>query len=62
MKKMKKMDVLELANELDIMFGNPLGPKRYDLVKEAVNILRLQDEEIKALRNDVMELTKAQKK
>jgi len=56
------MNVLELANKLDTMFGNPLGPKSYDLIKEAVNILRLQDEEIKALRNDVMELTKAQKK
>jgi hypothetical protein len=56
------MNVLELANELETRFCNPLGPKRYDLVKEAVNILRLQDEEIKALRNDVIELTKAQEK
>ena len=56
------MNVLELANELDTMFGNPYGPKRYDLVKEAVNILRLQDEEIKALRSDVVKRTKAKEK
>lgn len=56
------MNVLELANELDTMFGNPLGPKRYALIKEAVAVIRFLEEENKALRGDVTELTKAQEK
>ena len=49
------MSVLELADELETMFGNPLGPKRYVLIKDAVAMLRLQDEEIKALQKQVQE-------
>ena len=49
------MNVLELADALDIKFGNPLGPKRYAMVKEAVAMLRLQDEEIKSLQKQVQE-------
>jgi hypothetical protein len=49
------MNVLELADALDIKFGNPLGPKRYEMIKEAVAMLRLQDEEIKSLQKQVQE-------
>ena len=56
------MNALELSNELETQFGNPLGPKLYDNVKLAIKMLREQDEEIKALQSDVMELTKAQEK
>lgn len=47
------MNALELADKLEIQFGNPLGPKLYDNVKEAVAMLRLQHEEIKALMEQV---------
>jgi hypothetical protein len=50
------MDAFELAEELDKYFGNPLGPKRYAIVKEAVAMLRLQAEEIKAMQSDITEL------
>lgn len=56
------MNALELSDELETQFGNPLGPKLYDNIKLAVKMLREQDEEIKALQNDVMQLTKAQDK
>jgi hypothetical protein len=43
------MNTLELATELDNLFGNPLGPKRYTLVREAVDVLRTLDAKIKEL-------------
>lgn len=46
------MTAFELAEALDIKFGNPLGPKRYAMIKEAVAMLRLQAEEIEALLKD----------
>lgn len=51
-----KMNAFELAEALDIKFGNPLGPKRYEMIKEAVAMLRLQADEIEALQNDITEL------
>jgi hypothetical protein len=50
------MDAFELSEELDKCFGNPLGPKRYAIVKEAVTMLRLQAEEIKAMQSHISEL------
>jgi hypothetical protein len=47
------MNALELAEVLEIQFGNPLGPKVYDNVKLAVAMLRLQHEEIKALMEQI---------
>jgi hypothetical protein len=56
------MNALELCDALETQFGNPLGPKLYDNVKLAVKMLKEQDEEIKALQSDVMELTRVQEK
>jgi hypothetical protein len=43
------MNAIELANALDNLFGNPLGPKSYSLVRDAVVLLKEQDERIKEL-------------
>jgi len=50
------MTAYEIADELDIQYGNPLGPKNYDIIKEAIAVLRLQAEEIEAMRSDIAEL------
>ena len=47
------MNAFELAEVLDIKFGNPLGPLQYRIIKQAVDMLRLQQEEIEALRKQV---------
>ncbi len=46
------MNAFELAEALDTRFGNPLGPRQYDIIKQAVDMLRLQAEEIEALLKD----------
>jgi hypothetical protein len=56
------MNALELADELDKYFGNPLGPKRYAIIKQAVDMLRLQSGEISALQSDITELMTKQDK
>ena len=50
------MNAFELADELEKYFGNPLGPKRYAIVKDAVAMIRLQAQEIEALQSDITEL------
>lgn len=50
------MTAFEIADELDIHYGNPLAPKQYDIIKEAIAMLRLQAEEIEAMRSDIAEL------
>jgi len=44
------MNAIELADELETLFGNPYGPKRYSIIMDAVALLRLQAEEIKSLK------------
>ena len=51
-----EMNAFELADELEKYFGNPLGPKRYAIVKDAVAMIRLQAQEIEALQSDITEL------
>ena len=46
------MTAYEIAEELDIQYGNPLAPKQYDIIKAAIAMLRLQAEEIEALLKD----------
>ena len=46
------MTASEIADELDIQYGNPLAPKQYDIIKAAIAMLRLQAEEIEALLKD----------
>jgi hypothetical protein len=46
------MTAHEIANELDIQYGNPLAPKQYDIIKAAIAMLRLQADEIEALLKD----------
>jgi len=50
------MNPLEIANEMETMFGNPLGPKRYDVIKEGIAAIRFLVEENDALRGDITEL------
>ena len=50
------MNAFEMADELEKYFGNPLGPKRYAIVKDAIAMIRLQAEEIEALRNDITDM------
>jgi len=50
------MNPLEIANEMETMFGNPLGPKRYDVIKEGIAVIRFLVEENDALRGDIAEL------
>jgi hypothetical protein len=52
------MTAYEIADELDIQYGNPLAPKQYDIIKAAIAMLRLQADEITALQSDVTELVK----
>jgi hypothetical protein len=54
------MTAYEIAEELDEKYGNPLGPKQYDIIKSAIDMLRLQADEITALQSDVTELVKGE--
>lgn len=54
------MTAFELAEALETRFGNPLGPRQYDIIKQAIAMLRLQAEEIEALQSDVTEMVKGQ--
>jgi hypothetical protein len=54
----RKMTAYEIAKELDERYGNPLGPKQYDIIKSAIVMLRMQADEITALQSDVTELVK----
>lgn len=49
------MNTKELIEALDQRYGNPLA-KDCGLIHEAIKVLRLQDEEIKALRGDIEDL------
>lgn len=51
-----KMNAFEFAAELDKQFGNPLGPKRYAIVKDAVDVIRFQAQEITSLQSQISEL------
>jgi hypothetical protein len=44
------MNAYEIADELDTHYGNPLGPKQYDIIKAAIDMLRQQQAEIEALK------------
>lgn len=48
---MKSAEVL--VQELEDKFGNPLGPRQYDLIKEAIDMIRFLNEENKALISQV---------
>lgn len=50
------MNPTEIANELETMFGNPLGPKQYDIIKEGIAAIRFLVEENDAMRSDITEL------
>lgn len=47
------MNVLELIEKLDQRYGNPYAAKDFGLIQEAIKVLRLQTEEIKALSKQV---------
>jgi hypothetical protein len=47
------MNPEQLADTLDKLFGNPLGPKRYALVREAVDTIRTLDQECKAYEKHI---------
>ena len=50
------MTAYEIADELDTQYGNPLAPKQYDIIKAAIAMLRLQADEIEAMRGDISDL------
>jgi len=47
------MDLNELIEKLDQRYGNPYAVKECGLIQEAIEVLRLQSEEIKALIEQV---------
>jgi len=47
------MNTTELIEALDKQFGNQYAPKQYRIIQEAVKVLRLQQEEIKALMEQI---------
>jgi len=49
------MDLNELIEKLDQRYGNPYAAKDCWLIQEAIKVLRLQSEEIKALIEQVQE-------
>ena len=48
------MNTQELIEALDQRYGNPLA-KGYELIHEAIRVLRLQSEEIEALLKQVQD-------
>lgn len=48
------MNTTELIEQLDNRYGNP-NAKGLELIQEAIKVLRLQQEEIKALMEQVNE-------
>ena len=48
------MNTNELIEALDARYGNPLA-KGYELINEAIKVLRLQSEEIEALLKQVQD-------
>lgn len=49
------MDLNELIEKLDQRYGNPYAAKDCWLIQEAIKVLRLQSEEIKALIEQVQD-------
>jgi hypothetical protein len=49
------MNVKDLIEQLDQRYGNPYMKKEYGLIQEAIEVLKLQSEEIKALMEQVNE-------
>jgi hypothetical protein len=49
------MNVSELIKRLDDRFGNPLGPRQYAIVREAIDMLRLMEAENEALTDQAYE-------
>lgn len=43
------MELNKLIETLDQQFGNKYAPKHYRIIQEAVEVLKLQSEEIKRL-------------
>lgn len=49
------MDLNELIEKLDQRYGNPYAAKECFLIQEAIEVLRLQSDEIKSLIEQVQE-------
>lgn len=49
------MESYSLIEQLEQQFGNPYAPKRYLVIQEAIEVLKLQAEEIKALHAQIQE-------
>ena len=49
------MDLNELIEKLDQRYGNPYASKECGLIQEAIEVLRLQSDEIKSLIEQVQE-------
>jgi hypothetical protein len=43
------MNLADLIEQLEQQFGNQYAPKRYLIIQEAIEVLKLQSEEIKRL-------------
>lgn len=45
------MSTNKLIDKLEDKFGNPLGPKQYSIIKEAITMLRVLEAELEVLRS-----------